>query len=167
LNGFSKMFALPGIKFGWMAVSGYPKKVRQAMRSLELISDTFLPVNEMVQAAAPDIFAHGQTVQTDFARQISGCWKTTSEILERSRECSYTAPAGGFYVSLRLTGLEEETAVESVLKQEHVLMHPGYFYDMRPDHLVFCFVQSPETIRDSVPKLLYTLERLAMQKPGK
>ena len=60
LNGFSKMFALPGVKFGWMAVSGDSDRVRQALRSLELISDTFLPVNEIIQAAAPEIFKHGR-----------------------------------------------------------------------------------------------------------
>ena len=59
LNGFSKMFALPGLKLGWMAVSGQVDQVKDAIRSLELISDTFLPVNEIVQAAVPAIFDRG------------------------------------------------------------------------------------------------------------
>ena len=79
LNGFSKMFALPGLKFGWMAVSGESDKVRQALRALELISDTFLPVNEIIQAAAPDIFKCGQDMATEFASHIRECWKRTEE----------------------------------------------------------------------------------------
>src|SRR6185295_18345947 len=55
LNGFSKMFALPGIKLGWMAVSGDPTLVKKSMAALEMISDTFLPVNEIVQFAVPEI----------------------------------------------------------------------------------------------------------------
>src|SRR6266516_2457596 len=47
LNGFSKMFALPGIKIGWMIVSGSDALVRKALPALELVSDTFLPVNEI------------------------------------------------------------------------------------------------------------------------
>jgi aspartate/methionine/tyrosine aminotransferase len=65
LNGFSKMFALPGIKFGWMVVSGDPELVQKSLAGLEMISDTFLPVNEIVQLAAPLIFDGG----VDFKRK--------------------------------------------------------------------------------------------------
>jgi len=53
LNGFSKMFALPGMKIGWMALTGDPDLVRKSMAALDLISDTFLPVNEIAQFAVP------------------------------------------------------------------------------------------------------------------
>src|SRR5262249_50894861 len=49
LNGFSKMFALPGMKISWMAISGNEALVKKSMAALELISDTFLPVNEIAQ----------------------------------------------------------------------------------------------------------------------
>ena len=54
LNGFSKMFALPGMKIGWMGVTGDTALVKKSMSALELISDTFLPVNEMAQFAVPE-----------------------------------------------------------------------------------------------------------------
>ncbi len=59
LNGFSKMFTLPGLKIGWMAVSGEAEPVEGAMRTIEMISDTFLPVNETAQFAVPAIFDQG------------------------------------------------------------------------------------------------------------
>jgi len=157
LNGFSKMFALPGMKFGWMALSGETDRVRQAMRSLELISDTFLPVNEIVQAAAPEIFRQGESVRTDFSRRISECWNIAKQHLESIDCCSYAEPGGGFYVTLRLNGLDEEKAAEKILKETHVLIHPGYFDDMDPNHLVFCFVQKPELLRDSLSAVRKTL----------
>src|SRR5947208_15923005 len=55
LNGLSKMFALPGMKIGWMAVTGHPGLVRKSMAALDLISDTFLPVNEIGQFAVPSL----------------------------------------------------------------------------------------------------------------
>jgi alanine-synthesizing transaminase len=149
LNGFSKMFALPGIKFGWMAVSGDPDRVRRAMHALELISDTFLPVNEMVQAAAPDIFLRGESLRTEFARRIRECWEVADEFLRPIECCSYSKPEGGFYVTLRLSGIDEEKAAEKILKEHHILVHPGYFYDLKPDHLVLCFIQNPEMIRET------------------
>ncbi len=157
LNGFSKMFALPGIKFGWMTVSGEPDRVPQALRSLELISDTFLPVNEIVQACAPEIFRHGQGIRDDFVRRIRECWKLAESVLAGSPHCSYVKPQGGFYVTLRLEGPDEEQAAETSLREDHLLVHPGYFYDMEPNHLVLSFVQERGIIRDSLPKLLEIL----------
>ncbi len=159
LNGFSKMFALPGVKFGWMTVSGDPDKVRQAMRSLELMSDTFLPVNEIIQAAAPEIFQHGQGILNDFADRIRECWRFTESMIASGKRIGYAKPEGGFYVTLRLEDLDEEQAAQSILRQSHLLVHPGYFYDMAPHHLILCFVQKPETLRESLPKLMETLER--------
>ena len=161
LNGFSKMFALPGIKFGWITLSGEQERVRYALRSLELISDTFLPVNEAVQASAPEIFRHGTDIKDEFANRIRNCWKLAEDCLAQSRQCIFTKPEGGFYVTLRLKDLDEVRAAEAVLRRDRLLVHPGYFYDMDPNHLVLSFAQRPETIRDLLPKLLRTVESLA------
>jgi alanine-synthesizing transaminase len=163
LNGFSKMFALPGMKFGWLALSGTGDRVRQAMRSLELISDTFLPVNEIVQAAAPEIFRKGDSVCTDFARRIRECWGIAEEHVESIDCCSYSKPDGGFYVTLKLNGIDEERAAKKFLNENRILIHPGYFYDMKPDHLVLSFVQKPEVIRYSLSALRKTLSGFAIR----
>jgi alanine-synthesizing transaminase len=161
LNGFSKMFALPGIKLGWMAISGYPDIVQNALRSLELISDTFLPVNEIVQACVPEIIVLGETIKNEFAKRIRKCWRITQEMLQRSHTLKCTIPEGGFYVTLKLSGLDEERAAEAILKENHILIHPGYFYDMASGHLVLCFVQRPEVLRNLLPDLIGTLDQLA------
>jgi alanine-synthesizing transaminase len=161
LNGFSKMFALPGIKLGWMAISGDPEKAQNALRSLELISDTFLPVNETVQACVPEVFAMGKTVKNDFAKRIRKCWHITQDLLQRSHNLKYTIPEGGFYVTLKLSDLDEERAAEAILKENHILIHPGYFYDMSSGHLVMCFVQQAEVLRNLLPDLIGTLDQLA------
>ena len=158
LNGFSKMFALPGIKLGWMAVSGRPERVAQALRALELISDTFLPVNEIVQAAVPEIFLKGRAFLAGYAEEIRRRWCIAADYLRRCPRCSFVPPEGGFYVTLRLEGLDEEGAAAGLLRDEHLLAHPGYFYDMKPHHLVFSFVQHPDVLNDALPRLA---ERLA------
>jgi hypothetical protein len=160
LNGFSKMFALPGLKFGWMAVSGESDKVRQALRALELISDTFLPVNEIIQAAAPEIFKYGKSVAAGFARRICECWTLAGCVLARCKSFRYARPDGGFYVTLKLENLDEEQAAESILKENRLLVHPGYFYDMDPHHLILSFVQTPEIIREAFPKLVKTVDAM-------
>src|SRR5262245_65447178 len=59
LNGLSKMFALPGMKIGWMAITGDGALVTKSVAALDLISDTFLPVNEIAQFAVPVLFRCG------------------------------------------------------------------------------------------------------------
>jgi alanine-synthesizing transaminase len=159
LNGFSKMFALPGIKFGWMALSGDQERIRRALQALELISDTFLPVNEIVQASASEIFQRGRDIGVEFSRRIRECWNTAEIFLARSAKCSYIKPDGGFYVTLQIGATDEEHAAEMILRENRLLIHPGYFYDMNPNHLVLSFAQTPEMIRKQFPEWLRTLEK--------
>ena len=157
LNGFSKMFALPGMKLGWMALSGRNDRVKQALRALELISDTFLPVNEMAQAAVPDIFREGEPFLRGYSAEIRVRWKEAEKILLESGHVQFVPPGGGFYVTLRLLDSEEEQAAMKILRQEHCLVHPGFFYDMNGNHLVLSFVQQQEQIRTALPRILAAL----------
>ena len=73
LNGFSKMFALPGMKIGWIGLSGDPELVAKSLSALELISDTFLPVNEIAQFAVPQIFEQGRGFLAGYRKWIGTC----------------------------------------------------------------------------------------------
>jgi len=142
LNGFSKMYALPGMKIGWIGVSGNDALVEKTMSALELISDTFLPVNETAQFAVPQKFERGRQFLSDYKRWIATCRRAAIEAL---KGCAFVAPRGGFYVTLPIPHDEEEEAAR-LLRESHILAHPGYFYDIRPDHLVMTFIHEPEVI---------------------
>src|SRR6266481_959162 len=94
LNGFSKLFALPGMKIGWMAVSGDKDLVRKSVAALELISDTFLPVNEIAQFAVPDIFTRGQDFLARYKAWVSQC---RAAALDGLKGISFVPPRGSFY----------------------------------------------------------------------
>ena len=143
LNGFSKMFALPGMKIGWIGVTGDEYLVDKSLGALELISDTFLPVNEIAQFAVPEIFAKGERFLSKYKDQIAGCRNLAVDCLTG---CRFTPPAGGFYVTMSLSK-DEELAALALLQNEQILVHPGYFYDITPHHLVMTFIQSPENLR--------------------
>jgi aspartate/methionine/tyrosine aminotransferase len=143
LNGFSKMFALPGMKIGWMAISGDATLVKKSVAALDLISDTFLPVNEIAQLAVPEIFRRGGTFLKTYKEWIQRCRVAAVEGLKGS---AFVEPKGGFYITLPITRDEEEAAAE-LLRMDGILTHPGYFYDIPPDHLVMTFVDEPESVR--------------------
>ena len=143
LNGLSKMFALPGMKIGWIGISGDEHLVDKSIAALELISDTFLPVNETAQFAVPRIFAEGQGFLASYKQWITRSRNVAVDCLSG---CSYALPAGGFYVTLRLHNDEEQSAL-TLLRDKRVLVHPGYFYDIAPNHLVMTFIQDPASLR--------------------
>jgi aspartate/methionine/tyrosine aminotransferase len=143
LNGFSKMFALPGMKIGWIGVSGDAHLVEKSVAAFELISDTFLPVNEIAQFAVPGIFSQGRPFLETHRQWIAQCRNIAVDCLSG---CRFTPPQGGFYVTLRLSRDEEQAALR-LLNEQHILVHPGYFYDIAPDHLVMTFVHEHATLR--------------------
>ena len=149
LNGLSKMFALPGMKIGWMAVTGDEDLVTRTMSALEMISDTFLPVNEIAQFAVPGIFERGQDFLQRYRSWIETCRSAAVAALPPG---CFVAPRGGFYVTLRIGGDEDEAAAR-LLEDDGILVHPGYFYDIEPDHLVMTFVQEPSVVSDSLRKI--------------
>jgi alanine-synthesizing transaminase len=162
LNGFSKMFALPGLKLGWMAFSGYPDRIQQALKAAELMSDTFLPVNEIVQAAVPDLIQEGQGFLQSYSRKIRMRWQLVEDLLSRCSACTWIKPGGGFYVTLQIKDLDEERIAEAALREDYLLVHPGYFYDMSPNHLVLSFVQDPDCTREALPRLLRRLQIMSL-----
>jgi alanine-synthesizing transaminase len=142
LNGFSKMFALPGIKLGWMAVTGDPALVKKSMAALEMISDTFLPVNEIVQFSVPQIFSQGRTFQQSYIEWVRQCHERAMGGLA---DLDFVRPKGGFYVTVP-TFEEEEKASTDLLREYNILTHPGYYYDIKPNHLVMTFIHDPKTL---------------------
>jgi len=143
LNGFSKMFALPGMKVGWIGVTGDEHLVSKSVGALELISDTFLPVNEIAQHAVPEIFSKGGTFLQNYKNWIQQCRSTAVNCLAG---CDFVPPEGGFYVTLRVP-VEEESAAMRLLRDQRILVHPGYFYDIQPDHLVMTFIQDSTNLQ--------------------
>jgi aspartate/methionine/tyrosine aminotransferase len=145
LNGMSKLFAMPGMKIGWIGVSGDAALVRQSMSALEMISDTFLPVSEVAQFAVPQVFDHGRPFLENYRHSIATCRSVAVECLA---ECDFAPPSGGFYITLRITRDEDEVAGQ-LLREANILTHPGYFYDIEPDHLVMTFIHHPDNLRQA------------------
>ena len=142
LNGFSKMFALPGLKLGWIGVSGNSEYVQSALGALEMISDTFLPVNEAVQFAVPQIFERGHKFRKEYSTWIRHCHELAMSGLV---DVDFVRPKGGFYVTVPIFE-DEETAATALLRDHGILTHPGYYYDIEPNHLVMTFIHDPQTL---------------------
>jgi alanine-synthesizing transaminase len=153
LNGLSKMMALPGMKLGWMAVNGESKLVNQAMHALDLMSDTFLPVNETAQYALPLLFRRGKPFMQTFQKVVQKRCTETLRALSRSSNLDFLAPEGGFYLTLRLKDDRDEESIALQLLREGILVHPGYFYDLEGSHLVISFMTQSATGKKALSRI--------------
>jgi alanine-synthesizing transaminase len=158
LNGISKLFALPGMKLGWIGVTGPSNDVQKALKALDMISDTFLPVNEGVQLALPTLLSKGRAFQTRFAHDVQLAAEKATSMLRDNPEFSFIPPEGGFYLTMKLRdGLEEEKVALKLLQEIGLLTHPGYFYDLEGNHLVISFVHSPKQLKTYLTQLVRAL----------
>ncbi len=157
LNGFSKMFFLPGFKIGWIAVSGQKSLVQEAMDALETISDTFLPVGEVQQFAVPKILGTGKSFWKKTIEKIKERRQIALSILEPSSHLHPIPPQGGFFMTVKFQGnsleRDEERVTLELLKQKRVLVHPGYFYDLEPGHFVFSFISKPVLLQKGLKRI--------------
>lgn len=145
LNGFSKMLALPGIKLGWIGVTGEKGLVSQSLKALDMISDTFLPVSEITQAAVPALLEKSRAFQKSFGRAMKERRDLAAGIL------GARPVEGGFLMALPLReGLDEEQTAIRLLEKHRILTHPGYFYDLEGSNLVVSFVAKPAVLRKAL-----------------
>lgn len=130
LSGLSKVLGLPQLKLGWIHVSG-PEPLRsQAQDRLELVADTFLSVSTPVQLAAPALLAQQPRIRTALLAHVADNLQTLRQTLAGSAVSPLPVEAG-WYCILRLPAvLSEDEWTVRLLRDDDVLVHPGYFFDL-------------------------------------
>lgn len=166
LNGLSKMFALPGLKLSWIAVSGESEKVVAAVDQLETQADTFLSCHTPIQKALPALFQEGAAFLADYRREVRRRRDLALQILGSSDKIRVMPPAGGFYLTAEILPpfpLEEEDFVLRLMEEEGVFVHPGYFYDYeRGIHFILSFLTEPEVLTRGLEKTLKLIHKLEL-----
>jgi aspartate/methionine/tyrosine aminotransferase len=161
LNGISKMFALPDLKLGWIALNPLAQ-IAYADR-LDLLNDTFLGANSLTQAMLPALFAQGADFVTHMAAQVRANFDLA---LARCAECptmELRAPDGGYYLFPAIRGWDDEEELALFLLEHGVLVHPGYFYgDVPGVYLMLSALTEPTRFAAGLERLCMILNR---QKP--
>ncbi len=156
LGGLSKSAGLPQVKLGWMAVGGPASKVASALRSFEVIADTYLSVSTPVQVAAPALIEQGATVRANIRARIT-------RNLDRLRANASVFPAltvlaveAGWSAVVQVPSFRtEEALVLDLLERDHVLAHPGYFFDFPHEaFIIVSLLVEPRAFDAGVERLL-------------
>jgi aspartate/methionine/tyrosine aminotransferase len=130
LGGLSKSVGLPQLKLGWMAVTGPSSLVGEAMERLEIICDTYLSVSTPVQLALQELLDRGAETRRRIRSRVMGNLGELERAISRYPSCTLLAAGGGWYAVVQVPATRpEEEMVLSLLDEDRVLVHPGYFFD--------------------------------------
>jgi aspartate/methionine/tyrosine aminotransferase len=156
LGGLSKSVGLPQVKLGWIALAGPDSLVVSALERLELVCDTYLSVSTPVQVAAPSLLARGATVREQIRARVAANYRYLVADAKAWPSCEVLGAEGGWYGVLRVPSLQpEEDLVLSLLNDDNVLTHPGYFFDFPHEAFIVVSLLTPEdAFAESVGRVL-------------
>jgi alanine-synthesizing transaminase len=156
LGGLSKSAGLPQLKLGWMVAGGPPSLVEAALARLEIICDAFLSVSTPVQQAAGALLAAGRQVRGLILERVQRNLRALRTLVLQQPSCSVHRVEGGWSAVIRVPATRtEERLVLDLLEQDHVLAHPGYFFDFPHEaFVVVSLLPEPGEFRDGVARLL-------------
>jgi hypothetical protein len=160
LGGLSKSLGLPQLKLGWMVVNGPDDLVRPALERLELICDTYLSVATPVQVALPALLAEGSAIRKQIRDRITRNYRALLGAAPRFPSIRVLPSEGGWYAVLQVPAMQsEESLVLRLLEADHVLVHPGYFFDFpREAFLVVSLLPAPGVFDRAIARVLAQAE---------
>ncbi|EFO81550.1 aminotransferase class I and II [Oscillochloris trichoides DG-6] len=142
LNGISKLFALPDLKLGWIALNAAAS--HYAPR-IELLNDTFLGANGLTQSLLPHLFAHGMPFVQQMIARVRRNIERACSLLHDHPYLHLHPPAGGYYLFPSVSGWDDEEALALHLINQGVLVHPGFYYgDVPGCHLLISALTDPQ-----------------------
>lgn len=131
LGGASKSIGLPQVKLGWTLVGGPAPQREAALRTLEVIADTFLSVSTPVQAAAARLLRDGTAVRAAIHQRVRTNLSTAKRLMPQFPAGNLLPVEGGWSLLVRVPAARsEEQIVLDLLERERILVHPGFFFDM-------------------------------------
>jgi aspartate/methionine/tyrosine aminotransferase len=161
LGGLSKSAGLPQVKLGWMAIGGPEAIVTTAMSRLEVICDSFLSVSTPVQLAAAALIASGRAIRAAIAARLEENLGQLRRRLTATPSVTLLPPEGGWSAVLQVPATEpEESLVMRLLTDDHVRVHPGYFFDFpREAYLVVSLLPEPRVFATAIDRVLAAIEK--------
>ncbi|MET0401284.1 MAG: pyridoxal phosphate-dependent aminotransferase [Cystobacter sp.] len=158
LSGLSKVAGLPGLKLAWMHVGGPEAARDEALARLELVADTYLPVNTPVQLGLSEWLAHAPRFQGAALERVRKNRRWLLGARPVGATWDVVAAEGGWSAVLRIPLEPGEEATCLALLEAGVSVQPGYFYDFRGGaFLVLSLLTHPDVFAAALEPLTRVL----------
>lgn len=153
LNGISKMFALPDLKLGWIALND--AALAAYGERLELLNDTFLGANALAQFMLPALFERGLGFTRSMAARVRDSLDMALAALAGHPRIHAAPPDGGYYLFPRVDGWEDEEELVLHVLEHGALVNPGYFFNYGgPTRVMISCLTEPARLRDGLARLI-------------
>ena len=135
------------MKISWIVVSGPEDLTEMAQERLEIIADTYLSVNTPSQNALKEWLSFQPMMRKEILTRVRQNHIFLDKIFKDLPGCRYLNSNGGWYGILKLpAGLSEEQWVLKLLAEDHVFVHPGYFFDFQEEPFIVVSLLTPTPI---------------------
>lgn len=157
LNGFSKLYAMTGLRLGYLIA---PEPFMRPMQKLQ--QNFFISANSAVQIAG---IAALQKAGDDVARMRGIYNERRLFMINRLRELGFVIPrepTGAFYIFANVRHLSGDslTLAFDILQNAHVGVTPGIDFGERGEgHLRFSYANSIENLREGMHRIERYLNR--------
>jgi hypothetical protein len=150
LNGLSKAVGSPQLKLGWMAFYAPREKFEEIRAALEFVEDAYLSVSSPAQSLARPTLAVSAAYESRIRERLLQNWNTLREAFP-SKYCPEVL--GGWYAVVRLGEDDEEITLRQ-LREKHVLVQPGFFFDFDEDGwVVMSLLQEPAQFKEAIRRI--------------
>ncbi len=150
LNGLSKAVGSPQLKLGWMAFYAPRKQFEPIRAALEFVEDAYLSVSAPAQALGTALLKQSAAYEARVKERLLQNWQTLREAFP-AKYCPEVL--GGWYAVVRL-GEDDEELTLRLLREKHVLVQPGFFFDFDEDGwVVVSLLQDPALFNEAVARM--------------
>ena len=150
LNGLSKAVGSPQLKLGWMAFYAPREKFEEIRAALEFVEDAYLSVSAPAQAFGMSLLKQSAAYEARVKERLLTNWNTLREAFP-SKYCPEVL--GGWYAVVRL-GEDDEELTLRLLREKHVLVQPGFFFDFDEDGwVVISLLQEPSLFKQAIERM--------------
>jgi alanine-synthesizing transaminase len=156
LSGLSKIAALPQMKAAWVVTTGPASLVHPALERLEVIADTYLSLNAPTQWAFPTLLEQRRSLQPQILQRVLENRAHLQALVSQHPSWELLDADGGWYAVLRLpAGQSDEDVAIKILQTQHVLVHPGHFYNFGGgDYLVISLLTPPDAFAEGISRVI-------------
>jgi aspartate/methionine/tyrosine aminotransferase len=156
LGGLSKSCGLPQAKLGWIVWGGPEDQVSRALAAYEIVADSYLSVSTPVQVAAEALLTSGAAVRDQIRARIRRNLHALREACTRWPSATVLRTEGGWSAVVQVPAVRpEEELVVTLVANDGVLVHPGYFFDFaREAFVVLSLIVEPARFDEGVSRLL-------------
>jgi aspartate/methionine/tyrosine aminotransferase len=156
LGGLSKAAALPQLKLGWIGITGPAVEVSSSLARLEVICDAYLSVATPVQRAAPQLLASAASLRSAILQRLRRNLSTLEQLASAHPAVDVLPCEGGWYAVIRVPRImSEDELVSLLIEEEHVLVHPGYFFDFPHEaFLVVSLLPATDVFEPAIRRVL-------------